>query len=777
MRFARMGDMISDERPALRAQRALSTVLRWPAVLVARWQAAKAGCASAALLMMAVGWAVGLRAAPAIGPPPEPGLAQVYAVLDTYCAGCHQSGKLYVPSAGGGLANILALDEIASEPHLIRHGVPDASRLYHVLLDRHRPLDLAREAPWPNTSEIRRVRAFIAERANPVRNCAARDLPLTTDSIAAAIDRTVGQAADAGADLRFITLTHLYNACATPAELDGYRQALARALNSLSWGIVPVTLRRADATGTVLAVKLADIGWTADHWDTVAAAEPPGVALDLRTRLRAPAADPRPIRGDWLAGAVFEAPLYDELLGLPQTLEASARLLGISREADAGTPRAPRAGLRQSVVTRGPRVIERYQAENRRMWLAYDFSESGGERDIFERPLGFVTAAEERHRFRPDGMRALFMLPNGYLAYAVFDADGRKRADVPSAIETPVARWAGHGTPAACVACHSTGPRPFADAIRDHVASEKFSGPREVKDAALAIYPSASDWNMRLEDDAFRFRRAVIQSGVDPDLTVHGLDPVTALARRYRLSVDMAGLAAEALITPAALEAKLSALASAGEPASFGDPSIVPRLRQGTLSRREANAVLATLRGVSAAAGPGPSVTDTPAPLPEPMRLSIWTDRQTYRSGDGLTIHAATTTACYLTLIGIDAAGKATILFPSEFEPDNAVTPGRIVSVPAAGAQYQFRLRQKGSETIVGLCQAGAKHLPTAEPDYERQRFTVLGNYENFERSAFEVAAEPGRSSRAARGAGSKPGFGTGKPDTVTRAAVRIEIK
>lgn len=740
---------------------------------------ANSGRSAAALIVviLALLGIVGLSprpsAAPANGPPTDPRLAQVYAIIEANCAGCHQAGKLKVPAAGGALANILALDEIAAEPHLIRRGVADASRLYHVLLDRHRPLELPADAPWPNAAEIQRIRTFIDELSPEVHSCPAREKPIGPDRVAATIDAAVKAAGEAsGRELRFITLTHLANACASEAEFESYREAIGKTLNSLSWGLLPIVPQRADADGNVLMFKLSDIGWIPDHWEALAVAEPAGIALDLTAKLTVPGADTRPIRGDWFITAALKSPLYDELLGLPPTLEEAVRLLGINRDGDAGTPRALRAGLRQSAITRGPRVIERFHAEARRLWLAYDFIDGTGERDIFDRPLGFVRSAPERHRFRADGIRAILSLPNGYLAFAAFDPDGRKLAEVPANIETPAARWPGNGTPAACASCHSAGLVPFSDAVRGHVSSEKFTGPKEVRDAALSIYPAAADWSEPFDDDSFRFRRALIQSGVDPDRTLHGLELSAALARRYRLDVTFAGLAAESGLSADGLVKALEVARPHLEPHQ------IVRLKQGLIARSEANALLAMLKsGIRAPVRAASS---------DAMRLSVWTDRTRYRPGDIVTIHAESNAACHLTLIGIDPAGKATVLFPSEFEPENLLEAGKPITVPAAGSQYQFRLRERGAETIVGLCQPGAKFPSGVEPDYERQRFTVLGNYENFERAAFQANAQALRAPRAqdrrpARGTGARETRPDprpdGKLDVQLRAAVRITIE
>ena len=96
--------------------------------------------------------------------------------------------------------------------------------------------------------------------------------------------------------------------------------------------------------------------------------------------------------------------------------------------------------------------------------------------------------------------------------------------------------------------------------MRAHLGSDKFTGPRDVKDQALALYETANEWARIFDEDGYRFRRALIQAGVDPDLTVHGLEVIAALARRYILSVDFATTADEAGLSPDALDAKIALL-------------------------------------------------------------------------------------------------------------------------------------------------------------------------------------------------------------------------
>ena len=71
----------------------------------------------------------------------------------------------------------------------------------------------------------------------------------------------------------------------------------------------------------------------------------------------------------------------------------------------------------------------------------------------------------------------------------------------------------------------------------------------------------------------------------------------------------------------------------------------------------------------------------------------------------------------------------STVLFPNEFEQNNLLVAGKELLLPAGGAAYQFRLRDKGRETLIGICQTGSKSLEGLQHDFERQRFTMLGDW------------------------------------------------
>ncbi len=718
---------------------------------------------------------------PNVPPPPEdPRLAQVYAIVDGACVQCHQSGKLTRPYPGGGLANILDLERIAREPQLVRRGEPDASRLYQVLLDRHRPVEIGPEAAWPDAEGVLRVRTWIEELPQAAREC-----PLIGDAdIARTIDDTVRAAGETeGRDLRFISLVPLANACASPSNLEAYRQGVSRLLNSLSWGARPINPAAVGPANALIVFKLSDIGWIDEHWTALARAEPPGLARDLSGLVTAPGANSRPIRGDWLAWAASQPPFYAELLGLPPTLDDTYRLLGIRSDNDPATLRNARAAVKASAITRGPRVIERRSAESRTLWTAFDMFDLFGDREPLERPLGGVSGVPEPYQFRADGKRAMFTLPNGFLAFMLTAPDGRRIDQLAPRLDVDAAHVIGTSNAGlACLGCHSAGPKPFLDAVRPHVGGEKFAGPREIKEMTLSIYPPNSEWVRILDDDGYRYRRATIQAGIDPDLSIDGLDPLVALARRYLLPVDIEGAAAEADLSPDDFGKALDA-------AALPDATLAPRLRQGTLLRSQVNDVLARIKPAATQPQPG-MVAAQPPPAETGLGLALWTDRPSYKAGDLVTIFPKASSACHLTLISLNGTGKATVLYPNEFDPDNLIQPGEPVRVPAPAAQYQFRFKDKGRETVIGTCQLLAETLPGIETDYERQRFTSLGSYENFIRSSFALDAEgrraqatpPAEKPRQSRLAAAKEAKSDavkpeGKTEETARAAVRLVIE
>lgn len=673
-------------------------------------------------------------------PPDNAIAAKAFAVLDRHCARCHQAGALERQVPAGSLGNILMLSEIAREPGFVDPGSPDTSRLYALLLQRHRPAEVFASTSGkagPSAAEIEAVRDWIKSLSPAPANCADRAAlkPATIESTVTAWLEAVG--AEAAKDTRFVSLAHLYNACASEADMAGYRQAMLKLLNGLSWAPMPAKIEAIGDEGAVLAVKLADIGWIGAHWEKLGRLHPSGSLPALGARTKEAMGTQWPLlNGDWLASTAMRQPLYSELLGLPRELEELESVLGIDTTPDASGRTIRRAALRKSAVTRGGRLIERRaRPGGEPFWLAYDFSGSTGDQDIFARPLGPGETAGSTPPFKPDGTRTLFSLPNGFVALAVHDPDGQLRHQVAPGIDKPDIGDGAGGGASTCLGCHASGLKPVSDELRAAVEADLGEGASEVRDTVLALHPGAPELAKLFDDDNYRYRRALVQAGVDPDLTLHGLEIINTLARRYREDVDLKRAAAEAGLDEEALIASLETIRDAAKPAAR-------QLRQGLLGRAQADALLARLKakstGVATAEDPVSPADLTPASTTAGIGLWLWSERPIYNVGEAATFTIVPSADCYLTLISIDTREKATVLFPNDFQQDNLIRAGTPFTFPGETAPFQLRLKDKGRETVVARCSTWPQTPAAITHDFTRQRFTYLGDWSGFLRMSLE---------------------------------------
>ena len=131
----------------------------------------------------------------------------------------------------------------------------------------------------------------------------------------------------------------------------------------------------------------------------------------------------------------------------------------------------------------------------------------------------------------------------------------------------------------------------------------------------------------------------------------------------------------------------------------------------------------------------------------EPV-LRVAGNKSTYAKGDALTLRVASTADCHLTLVSVDVRGRATVIFPSELASSNALAANQEMTVPAADAPYLLRVKEPGKERVIALCNLGTGAADGIRHDFERQRFTDLGEYRAFLAKA--IAAEAGERDRGA---------------------------
>lgn len=216
--------------------------------------------------------AQGAPAPPLPTPPANVVAAKAYGTLERSCAGCHQAGRLEGRKAGAGIANILAIDEVARDPALVQPGVPDASRIYTVALTREHHLDLFNDPAVvePSALEVQALRDWIGELPQATRGtCAARPWISPADIHASAEAVLASMSPEAGRQARFLSLAHLYNACVSDTELEGLRAGILGMLVGLAHtGNAPAGAAFAvDPARLVYPVSLTALGWRAEQWD------------------------------------------------------------------------------------------------------------------------------------------------------------------------------------------------------------------------------------------------------------------------------------------------------------------------------------------------------------------------------------------------------------------------------------------------------------------------------------------------------------------------------
>ena len=348
--------------------------------------------------------------------------------------------------------------------------------------------------------------------------------------------------------LRYFSLAHLYNAGVPDDEMETYRAALAKLVNSLSWHREITPPAAIDTARTIFRLDLRDYNWTAATWNMIIAAYPYGIRTEQSQTIAQLSGAALPyIRADWFAATASVPPLYHDILGLPKTAQELERQLGIDALRDLEEEKnVARAGLRTSGVSQNNRVLERHVSPHGAYWKSFDFRSSLDDQNIFKDPI----------RLNPAGGEIIFNLPNGLQAYLLVDALSRRINEAPIAIvadrnnsDDPVIR---NGR--SCMSCHYEGAQGFKDDVRPVVRGLAFASFDREK--ALAIYPAQETLDRLIEKDRDRFQRAAAATG--------GLarsaqaEPINALSRRFLAEMPVAQAAAEAGLNTREFQARVT---------------------------------------------------------------------------------------------------------------------------------------------------------------------------------------------------------------------------
>ncbi|MGE0764965.1 MAG: DUF4384 domain-containing protein [Hyphomicrobiaceae bacterium] len=696
--------------------------------------------------------------------PADPTAAAVYAVLDKHCARCHQAGRLNRTAPAAALGNILRLDELAATPSLVQPGNPDASRLYLMMLRRLMPLNEHADGALPmrpTADEIALVRSWIA--GLPARQqCRDRRVVAARDH-AATLLKLKDLTGEDPKKLRFLSIAHLHNGCVSVQALAAYRQAIVRLVNSLSWKAAPVAVPPVDPAGTLFKINLDDLGWLPEHWERIMRSGygPLGLTAPMPPDVRRDFGSDLPVaRADWFAETVLSAPLYYEVLGLPGTGPEILKILQITgTDRDTGNERL-RSVAAPSSFSEQASLIERRRSHTGPVWQAYHWLAVEEAPEISGETAPHPAAVSPPYHAE----RGLFTLPNGLPGFFVIGQRGDRLDALPPGIARPsVSGGRQLGSGLDCMACHRNGPA--APAARDGDSP----GPL---DRAVTADRQAISGAMR-------------RVGIDPELTLDGVTPVVALAEEYARPVDGARAVAE-------LGIDLSVLRALADRGADAASVLARRLIQGLVGRTEVEAHAQALAsalglphaGASSQIAPPSQPEHQAAPADPGPGLILYSDKASYRKGDSLQLFVRVLADCHLTVISVDTRGRATVLFPSDFETNSLLTAGQELHLPGRGAPYTLRLNETGRESIVALCNAAGTLTDNIRYDFERQRFTDLGNYATF--LSQNATADGGGGSAPAAGAvhrnSRRPSTDAvaeirARPDQISRTAISIIVE
>ncbi len=447
---------------------------------------------------------------------------QAYAIMENSCNGCHGEGGSYTEQL------LIQYPNIIDEGSVIP-GDPVNSEFYKRLIET----DAVKRMPFnsdPLSPEaIETIRQWILAGAPDWNVLTQPDRSfITTDSILDSIQQHLNTlAAFDRPYARYFTMTHLYNAGESDDTLVDYRNALSKLVNSLSWGsdiINPVPI---DVEKTILYINLPDYEWEVgtNRWTQIEEAYPYSIEssiekaspdnierIDDRQRLltkltnlrEAMACNVPFVHVDWFLATASVPPLYNDILGLPDTdreLETELDVDVAGNLQDAPGIRVWRAGFNDSGVSQNNRVVERHRSRDGAYWKSYDFAGSANTQNVFDYPLNFTH----------DGGEIIFNLPNGLQAYFLVDANGNKLDIAPTNIvSNPAASPPDVRNGISCIGCHTEGMKTFEDEVRA-VIEAKTNLPD--RDHALRLYVEQSEMNALVNKDAERYKVALEATG------------------------------------------------------------------------------------------------------------------------------------------------------------------------------------------------------------------------------------------------------------------------
>lgn len=383
---------------------------------------------------------------------------------------------------------------------------------------------------------------------------------VSADAITRAVAADLAAAAsDDRPFLRYASVGNAINAERCSNAIDGARGTLSKLLNGVSREpalAAPSPVGDAELP-TLFRLDLRDYGLDReielggklhrDGWDALVASSPYAIALGGDDG--AFVAGETGTASAWLSAdaivlAISDASLYYALTGIPATLGELREQVGLPAMLDPFRDGLPRTATSRSRVLRAQgnmRTIDRYGIDSGTYFEALQIETTA----LLADPL----------HVQPDVQRLIsFNLPNGLSAYAVMDAAGNRQGEAELLLDTNHDDFQGRVL-ISCANCHAQGPIPLVDELRAALLDNADLFP----DAVVDAYSSGPDEEQRAElfqADAEVHLDALERAGV----ASAGGDPISAQFFEVAQEVDATFAAADLLVTPETLRARLAEL-------------------------------------------------------------------------------------------------------------------------------------------------------------------------------------------------------------------------
>ena len=678
----------------------------------------------------------------------------VYWVLKRNCTKCHD--ELGEQQAASGVADLLDLEVLASA-YL---DASDEELLNDLVMgdEARMPKPSFDKVQWngPMSSGDKNILRQWIDRGGPSEQyLSAQQQPprdrITLGAVAKAVQADLQSLR--GSDVRnarYLTLANAYNdPDVTEAELEIYRAAVVKTLNSLSSSSEVLGIDTSDANNKIVAIDdartilrfdLRNIGWKSTKWDLVARHYP--FDLDDRSAMRqqiaASTSSSVPVmRADWFVFAVLQPPLYHQLADIPDTLTKLEDSLNLDRLDAIRDRRVARAGMIESKVSVNNRLLERIPMTGRSgaYHISYDFASNTGKQNFRDFPLGPPGAFKSAKSFTHDGGEVIFNLPNGYQAYMLVDGVGRRLDIAPQAIvqdRTMPGSVIINGV--SCLSCHFQGMKPerysprldTLDEVREAVLDNNIRFDAAEKELVTELHVDHEKFVDLVESDRERFLNALEASGIPQK---GATEPARALFDYFKNSLTLGKVAAEFGLDEDDLRSRLERESETRQVLTVAEKGILKRQEWMSLFGRTARLIgLGSVREPAELPYPyfgdkvenlahneaieqstTPDVGHTGVDLVDMenrdglLKIDMWTEdeRRSYQEGELLRVRVRANQDCFLTLVSIDPLGDMTLLMPNSFHGNFPLRGNRTETIPTEQMEFDFVTQPPHGRTIL----------------------------------------------------------------------------